>query len=200
MRVNLANGKAELGDAQGDQITGIENLTGSAFNDTLTGDKAANRLQGGSGNDILSGGTGADVIYGGAGIDSLTGGVPGSADGASDLFVFNTALNALANVDTVSIFEASALDKIALDPAVFIAISGGATSGLDLSEFRVGSRSLDADDFIVFDKGSGGSGKLYYDADGDGPGAKVLFAQLAGIIGSLDYTDFTTILPADIWA
>ena len=45
-------------------LSGIENLEGSGFNDTLTGNAAANGLEGGLGNDVIYGGDGNDVIYG----------------------------------------------------------------------------------------------------------------------------------------
>lgn len=45
-----------------DSLNGIENVTGSAFNDSLTGDAGANMLQGGAGNDTLKGDGGADVF------------------------------------------------------------------------------------------------------------------------------------------
>ena len=50
-----------------DTLTGIENLIGSAFNDTLTGDAGNNVLTGGAGNDTLIGGIGNDTLDGGAG-------------------------------------------------------------------------------------------------------------------------------------
>lgn len=71
--VSLATGTGTGGDAQGDTLTGIENLTGSNFNDTLTGDSNANVLSGGMGNDSLYGGSGNDLLYGGDGDDSLVG-------------------------------------------------------------------------------------------------------------------------------
>jgi len=55
-----------------DTISGFENLTGSAFNDTLTGDANANVLQGLAGNDLLSGGAGNDTLDGGTGTDTAT--------------------------------------------------------------------------------------------------------------------------------
>jgi ferredoxin len=55
-----------------DTFAGIEDLQGSAFNDTLTGDGGPNRIDGGAGNDTLSGGAGDDQLIGGAGIDTLT--------------------------------------------------------------------------------------------------------------------------------
>ncbi|CAO3358758.1 calcium-binding protein [Azospirillum melinis] len=68
--VSLADGTATGGDATGDVLSGIENLTGSAADDWLTGDAGANRLRGGNGNDTLIGGIGADSLSGGAGIDT----------------------------------------------------------------------------------------------------------------------------------
>ncbi len=57
-----------------DILTGIEDLEGSRFNDTLIGDANDNRLLGGDGNDSLHGGAGADMLFGGAGNDNLDGG------------------------------------------------------------------------------------------------------------------------------
>ena len=59
--VNLSDGTATGGDAEGDTFTSIENLTGSAFDDTLIGDTADNVLEGGDGADTLDGGAGADT-------------------------------------------------------------------------------------------------------------------------------------------
>jgi Ca2+-binding RTX toxin-like protein len=52
--VSLAGGIASGGDAQGDVLIGIENLTGSHFNDTLEGDAGNNVLKGGGGIDTVS--------------------------------------------------------------------------------------------------------------------------------------------------
>lgn len=56
-------------------MAGIENLVGTAFNDTLIGDGQANSLRGGAGNDNLYGGEGDDVLSGGRGSNYLSGGV-----------------------------------------------------------------------------------------------------------------------------
>ena len=45
---------------------------------------------------------------------------------------------------------------------------------------------------IVYDATTG---NLYYDADGSGAGASVLFANLAGLTGTLDITDFSMTSP-----
>lgn len=61
--VNLATATAQNTVGAGtDTISGFENLTGSAFNDTLTGDGNANTIQGGAGNDTLNGAGGTDIL------------------------------------------------------------------------------------------------------------------------------------------
>jgi Ca2+-binding RTX toxin-like protein len=64
--VNLNPGIMQLGgDAQGDRLDSIENVIGSAHDDTITGNGAANRLEGGAGTDMLNGGGGDDWLFGG---------------------------------------------------------------------------------------------------------------------------------------
>ena len=55
--VRLRNGTGSGGHAEGDVITGFENVEGSSYNDVLGGDSGANHLVGGDGND----GSGAAV-------------------------------------------------------------------------------------------------------------------------------------------
>jgi Ca2+-binding RTX toxin-like protein len=55
-----------------DILDGIENLTGSDWNDTLIGDKEENVISGGKGNDIIAGKRGDDVLTGGQGDDTFT--------------------------------------------------------------------------------------------------------------------------------
>ena len=63
------------GYAYGDVLGGIENLTGSSYDDTLTGDGEGNTLKGGAGRDTLMGGVGDDKLYGEEGNDTeLNGG------------------------------------------------------------------------------------------------------------------------------
>ncbi|WP_404403447.1 polymorphic toxin-type HINT domain-containing protein [Pelagibacterium halotolerans] len=72
--VDLAAGTGAGGDAGGDTLSDVENVIGTAFDDTLTGSDAANTLDGGAGNDVLNGGAGDDVLIGGSGADTLDGG------------------------------------------------------------------------------------------------------------------------------
>ena len=71
---------ASGGHAEGDDLTGIENLTGSAADDTLIGGNGGNVLRGGGGDDTLHGFLSDDTLYGGPGSDTLYGG-----DGADRL-------------------------------------------------------------------------------------------------------------------
>ena len=69
--VSLAiTGAQNTGGAGTDTLSGIENLNGSAYNDTLTGDAGANRFSGGAGDDYIDGGAGVDDMFGGTGNDT----------------------------------------------------------------------------------------------------------------------------------
>lgn len=76
--VNLETGSGSGGQAEGDTLTEIENITGGSGNDSLTGDSGDNLLSGGAGDDSIKGGDGADRLYGGSGDDALQG------DGGAD--------------------------------------------------------------------------------------------------------------------
>ncbi|WP_428424138.1 calcium-binding protein [Pararhizobium sp.] len=68
----ILEGSSTGGDAEGDHVSEVENLTGSGFADILTGSATANTLNGGAGNDLLTGGAGADALNGGAGTDTAS--------------------------------------------------------------------------------------------------------------------------------
>ncbi len=140
--------------------------TGNASPNSIIGNGAANALHGEGRNDTLSAGAGNDQLHGGVGSDRLTGGT--GADG----FYFDTALHARNNVDTITDFSARD-DTIYLDLSVFTAI--GVEGALAEGSFHLGTAAADADDRIVYD---GATGRLYYDADGNGAGAAVQFAQV----------------------
>lgn len=68
--VDLSGVRTAQGDAEGDSMTGIENLLGTGFRDILSGDGAANSVDGGLGNDLIIGGEGNDILIGDAGVGS----------------------------------------------------------------------------------------------------------------------------------
>jgi Ca2+-binding RTX toxin-like protein len=70
--VNLYTKNGSVATGWGDYLTGIENVVGSAYADTLTGDANANKITGGAGNDVIDGGAGADSLIGGLGDDTYT--------------------------------------------------------------------------------------------------------------------------------
>jgi Ca2+-binding RTX toxin-like protein len=148
------------------------NGTGNSLANLLTGNSAGNVLNGGEGNDELGGGSGNDTLVGGVGLDR---------------YVFDTGLNAASNVDTISGYSV-ADDRIMLSRAVFTAI--GSDGSLAASAFVAGTAAGDADDRILYD---GASGKIFYDADGSGGGAAILFAQVAAgaALSNLDFEAFT---------
>lgn len=80
--IDLGLGIGLRGEAYGDTLIGIENVTGSAWGDTIRGDVQGNTLRGLSGRDHLLGDAGNDILIGGLGDDRLAGG----AD--ADIFVF----------------------------------------------------------------------------------------------------------------
>ena len=84
--VDLQLGTGSGGDAEGDTLVFVENITGSAFADQLSGDAGDNVLLGGAGDDTLIGRAGSDTLDGGTGADSLQGG-----DGNDLYFVDNIA-------------------------------------------------------------------------------------------------------------
>lgn len=148
---SLLSGGSE-GDAAGDTYKGIENLLGSAYEDSLTGDNLANLLDGGAGDDILNGGlgddkllggTGADTLIGGFGNDTLTGGAGDdvmTGSSGRDIFV----LAALESGDRITDFT-SGTDKI----------------DLHLLDANSGTAAHDAFQFIGAKAFSGKAGQLH---------------------------------------
>ena len=167
----LVGGTGEdlLSGGAGDDIGygggGNDRLWGGAGTDRLDGDAGGDWLEGGAGIDTIAGGVGDDRIDGGAGNDVLTGG-----DGM-DEFAFRFRLRA-NNIDTITDFDV-ADDTILLARRVFAGLEAGA---LAPGAFRRGSVAIDADDRILYDRGTGA---LYFDADGAGGADAVQFATLS---------------------
>jgi serralysin len=128
-----AAGYQEIGDAwydslvKQDTLTGIDEITGTAYSDRLTGNDQANSLSGGEGNDVLHGGLGNDTIYGDAGSDILIAGA------GADVFVFGFS-NDFQNgyVDKITDFDVNE-DRLAFSASDF---NGGLVTGTNLTEIN----------------------------------------------------------------
>jgi Ca2+-binding RTX toxin-like protein len=136
---------------------------------SLTGNELAQEVYGNNGANTLNGGAGGDYLVG---------------FGGADNFAFTTALGG-GNVDHLADFSAVD-DTILLENAVFTGLPNGA---LAPSAFVAGSAAADADDRIVYNSATG---QIFFDADGNGAGAQILFATVnAGTI--LTASDFMVI-------
>lgn len=151
---------------------GNDTLSGGLGNDVLNGGAGVDTLNGGVGNDALIGGAGNDRLFGTSGLDRLTG------DTGNDVFVFNSKPGA-ANVDTIADFHniSGDNDTFQMENAVFTKLA--ATGRLNAAFFEASAtgRAGDSNDYLVYETDTG---KLFYDADGSGRGAAVLFATLTG--------------------
>lgn len=139
-------------------------LTGNALDNEMSGNNAANTINGGDGNDLLTG-------YGGL-----------------DNFLFTSAPGA-ANADHIADFSAGFGEKIELDHNQFTGLALGALSD---SQFQRGTenwQAQDADDRILYDISTG---SVYFDPDGSGAQAPLLFATVHdGLV--LSASDFTVV-------
>ena len=85
-------------DAEGDSLTGIEALWGSAFGDILRGNHSPNYLFGREGDDIIHGRGGDDLLRGGADNDQLGGelvGTEGTDEAGNDTLYGDEGADAL---------------------------------------------------------------------------------------------------------
>ncbi|WP_420471075.1 M10 family metallopeptidase C-terminal domain-containing protein [Brevundimonas sp. FT23042] len=133
--VNLAAGAAS-GGAGVDTLVNIENITGTAYSDTLTGDGAANVIRGGGGVDTLNGGGGDDQLF--AGAPGLTGGAPDVVKAGA------TVNNSIGSAVSLSgTFDLQARDDVAnattIPHSTVVATTHG---GVEYYAFTVGSTGI----------------------------------------------------------
>ncbi|HEV2865808.1 MAG TPA: calcium-binding protein [Allosphingosinicella sp.] len=142
-----------------------DTIQGLAGNDRLFGYAGDDTLVGGSGADRLSGGAGYDWLFGGSGNDVLTGGT------GQDDFHFDTKPGA-GNVDQITDFDVGE-DAIYLNRDIYTGIWSDGV--LSTAAYWEGTTAHDSSDRIVYDQGTG---KIFYDPDGIGGAAQVLFATV----------------------
>jgi microcystin-dependent protein len=131
-------------------------LLSGAGNINGTGNALGNAISGNGGNNWIDGKDGTDTASGGLGADN---------------FLFTSAPGA-ANADYIYDFT-SADDTMRLDDAVF---TGLATGYLAAAAFHAGTSAADVSDRIIYDSATG---MIYFDTDGAGGAAQMLFAKVA---------------------
>ncbi|MDY7024472.1 MAG: calcium-binding protein, partial [Cyanobacteriota bacterium] len=109
-----------------DDLSQVNDLIGSSFNDILAGDSADNRIQGGSGNDELTGNDGADTFV----YEQL-------ADG----------------VDVITDFDGSSGDRLEFSASGFGNVLTVGT--LSSEQLAIGTPALDSNDYFLYDTGTG---------------------------------------------
>jgi Ca2+-binding RTX toxin-like protein len=141
-------------------------LTGNGFNQILVGNPGANILLGGGGNDTLIGSGGADTLRGNDG---------------DDIFYF-TVVPSAANVATIVDFNVA--DDMVWLSSIKFGLTKGALSG---SAFELGTAASSASARLIYDDTSG---RLYFDADGNGGTANPVGIARLVAIPNLGVGDF----------
>ncbi|MFO0017405.1 MAG: M10 family metallopeptidase C-terminal domain-containing protein, partial [Synechococcaceae cyanobacterium] len=125
---------------------------------TLLGNYGFNTIIGSPFNDLLNGNRGNDTLTGG---------------GGSDIFRFDSSLNATTNRDTITDFN-PAEDRIELENSIFTGLT--TTGPLAASAFGVGSAASTPNQRILYNSVTG---TLTYDSNGSAAGGSVVFATLS---------------------
>ena len=138
------------------------NLTKNALEQSIFGNAGSNRLNGRGGDDVLTGGLGADV------------------------FVFQDTV-AADNIDKINDYTV-ADDQIELHASAFTGLVPGGLAPGAFTANANGAATLGSH-CIVYETDTG---FLWFDADGNGAGARVQFADLAGGL-AMPATEFSVV-------
>jgi Ca2+-binding RTX toxin-like protein len=146
-------------------------------NDLFNLSEVDDRMRGYAGNDVMNGFGGDDKLFGDAGDDQLNGGSGQdllTGGGGKDTFTFSDRLVS-GDADRIADFSAKD-DTMRLENDIFTKLSKKGTLAKAFLSVNAGGLAKDADDYIVYDKTTG---KLFYDADGNGAEQAVHFATLS---------------------
>jgi Ca2+-binding RTX toxin-like protein len=150
---------------------GLDVIVGGGGSDKIQGDEDNDTIDGSSGNDTVSGGLGADnlrgsdgndILIGGAGFDILTGGQN------SDTFRFDKPSE---GGDTITDF--TNVDIVAFKGTAFGGMAGGPLNAGLFTANAAGAATTAAQRFIY----DTDDHNLYFDANGNGAGKRVLIAH-----------------------
>jgi predicted extracellular nuclease/Ca2+-binding RTX toxin-like protein len=198
--VSLAVITGYTGEAAGDRFYSIENLTGSAHDDSLTGNALANVLDGGAGADELAGGRGDDTYH----VDDLGDVVTEGANAGRDLVIASVDYTLGANLENLTLTGSNDLQGIGNILANIIIGNAGDNEisgwgGLDDLRGGEGNDLLDGGDGNdLLDGGLGaddmfgglGNDTYYVDDAGDttdetaGGGIDTVFATASHVLGA----------------
>jgi Ca2+-binding RTX toxin-like protein len=166
--VNLGTGTS-AGAAGNDSLTGIENVSGGNFADSLLGDGLGNVLNagqstlvagdslgGGAGNDTLIGDAGSDLLDGGNDADSLSAGADNDTLSGG---LGNDTLDGGTGTDWASYADATG--------AVTVNLGSGTSSGADGNDSLVGIAIVLASAFNDSLVGGSGDGQQIFGEDGN---------------------------------
>jgi Ca2+-binding RTX toxin-like protein len=157
--VDFVAGTISGGSSGTISFTSVERIVASNFNDRLSGN--------GSGQ-TLAGQAGADTLRGAGGVDTLWGG------GGADIFIFREI--GTGNADSVRDFG-SGTDKLLLGGSAMSALGAAGDFAAGDARFKANSTgtATDASDRVLYNTTTR---QIFYDADGNGSGVKVLIATL----------------------
>ena len=167
-----SSGAQHGGDAEGDVLVGIANVTGSATAaNTLHGSTGGNVITGGAGNDSIDGGGGADVINAGAGDDTivtygneslidggagnnmlvLASGVSVDLSGATKIaYVTGVSSAQIVNIESIDASSHTGAVTIVGDSQANVIYAGSGNDSLDGNGGRDGVYGGSGDDTIVY--------------------------------------------------
>lgn len=160
--IDLGAGTAAGGDAQGDTLTNIEGLVGSAFSDTLTGGANANYFRGGTG-DTISGMDGNDRVL----LVNARGAAIDGGAGARDVLIVQGDVDAFASltgVEHAAVRAGGTLSLLGVDDGPTVIVSrgvvgdivtitgGGADERIVAGEFDILHGSAGDDTIVAADR------------------------------------------------
>ena len=166
-------------------LMGFSNLATSVENLTLTGNTAKTAL-GNNLNNIITGNSADNFLNGFNGSDTYIGGL------GKDTFVINRNLNTIDKIKDFNVKDDTIyLVNLGESNSFSIASMSKAAKVLNKDYFRANSDGLakDSNDFYIYETDTG---KLFYDADGNGSGKSKQIALIENK-ASLTYADFVVL-------